>query len=231
MNESDDGEHVDEDEEEDEDGEGYVDLSAMLEDDDEQEESSKQAHKKAVDQLMQGVIDSDEDMDNMNVSDSEDDGDDQHDDEGMVDFIDSLSSKKRSANDDGNAKKKQRRKERTEVYEENEFNLLARDSSSADNKKKLDLGDLMGSMPNEDAFASLRKTVLELDGKGKNVVQSALTAPAAKRIQDRADRQAAYKEANKEISRWEATVKQNREVGSIFVMYLIKTYSSWNILG
>lgn len=216
MDESDDGKHVDEDEdEEDEDGEGYVDLSAMLDDDEEEEESGKdrkQAHKKAVDELMQGVMDSDEDMGDMNASDSEDEG---NDGEGMVDFIDSLSSKKRSLNDDGSAKKK-RRKERTEVYEENEFNLLARDSSSTDNKKKLDLGDLMGSMPNEDAFASLRKTVLELDGKGKNVVQSALNAPAAKRIQDRADRQAAYKEANKEVSRWEATVKQNREVWATF---------------
>ena len=212
MNESDDGERDSEEEEEDEDGEGYVDLSAMLDNDEEEEESSKQAHKKAVDELMQGVIDSDEEMDNLNESDNESDDNDQNDnDEGMVDFIDSLSSKKRSRNDDGSNKKK-RRKERTEVYEENEFNLLARDSSSADNKKKLDLGDLMGSMPNEDAFASLRKTVLELDGKGKNVVQSALNAPAAKRIQDRADRQAAYKEANKEVSRWEATVKQNREV-------------------
>ncbi|KAI9323566.1 small-subunit processome [Dichotomocladium elegans] len=199
-------------EDDEEDGEGFMDLSEMLSGDEGSEKPIKSSSSMAK-KLLQGAFES-EDEDENAIADfmSDDDEDNEADhDADVAKFIDSLETKKRKRDDDGSREKKQRKEERTEVYEENEFNLLARSDTSGENKKKLDLDDLMGSMANENAFASLRKTVLELDGKGKNVTKVALSAPVAKRIQDRADRQMAYKEAKKEITKWEPTVTKNRQ--------------------
>ncbi|KAI8137100.1 small-subunit processome [Fennellomyces sp. T-0311] len=196
MNETED-EDDDDEEEDEEDGEGYMDLSAMLDDDE------TPSHQDAVKTLMQRD-DSDDEEDTMLPSDSDEEDEAMEED---AKFIDTLDTKKRKRDETELAKKRQRQQERTEVYEESEFNLIARGSGS---NKKLDLNDLMGTMDNEGAFTTMRKSLLELDGKGKNVVKNALDAPVAKRLQDRADRQAAYKETNKEVSRWEATVNENR---------------------
>lgn len=207
-------ESFDEDEDDEgEDGEGYMDLSEMLDDDN---GSATTDYKKALGELMCGQeSDSEASLDGFGTDseeeEEEDGGGNQEKDEALVNFIDSLETRKRKLDEDDAAKKRQKHEELSEAYTENEFNLLARSTASA-RKKKLDLDDLMGSISNEAAFTSLRKTVEELDGKGKNVVKSALDAPLAKRLQDRLDRQAAYKEANKEISRWQETVKHNREV-------------------
>ncbi|KAI9491358.1 small-subunit processome [Zychaea mexicana] len=207
MNESEDDNDYDDGEDDEEDGEGFMDLSTMLDDD---ADENKSSHRDAVKALMQqGDSDSEEDEEAMLPSDD----DDEEEDEAMEDdvkFIDSLETKKRKRDEAELAKKRQRQQERTEVYEENEFNLLARSTATGGNKK-LDLNDLMGTMDNEGTFTTMRKSLLELDGKGKNVVKSALEAPVAKRLQDRADRQAAYKETNKEVSRWDATVNENRQ--------------------
>ncbi|KAI9261578.1 small-subunit processome [Phascolomyces articulosus] len=205
MDESDDGEEQQEDDDEEEEGEGYMDLSTMLEDDD-----NDTLHKDTVKALMQQQEDDDSDDEAiMSLDEEEEEESDNEDAIDDVKFIESLETKKRKRDETELAKKRQRQQERTEVYDENEFNLIAR--SSTKENKKLDMNDLMDTMENEGSFTTLRKSLLELDGKGKNVVKSALEAPVAKRLQDRADRQAAYKETTKEVSRWEATVNQNRQ--------------------
>ncbi|KAI7860159.1 small-subunit processome [Circinella umbellata] len=204
MDESDNGS----DDEEEEDGEGFMDISAMLDNGSDNEQSS---HKDALKALLQQESDSESEDEALALSNDEDDDDNDAMDD--VKFIESLETKKRKRDETEMTKKRQRQQERTEVYEENEFNLIARGAGDDTdvNKKKLDLNDLMDTMDTEGTFTSMRKSLLELDGKGKNVVKSALDAPAAKRIQDRADRQAAYKEANKEVGRWEGTVNEIRQ--------------------
>ncbi|KAL0082960.1 small-subunit processome [Phycomyces blakesleeanus] len=218
LNES---ENEDEGDSNSEDGEDYVDLSDMLND------PASSELKKTVKNLMPVTDSSDDEMDNFDFEDdSEEDEDedekedeaaeeesDDENDEKIVSFIDSLENKKRKKGEnDGTNKKKKHIPERTEVYQENEFNLLARSSESNDGKKKkIDMNDLMGSFSNEVGFESMRKSLLALDGKGKHAVKRALDAPLPKRLQDRMERQAAYNEANKEIARWQPTVKKNRE--------------------
>ncbi|KAF7724213.1 hypothetical protein EC973_001232 [Apophysomyces ossiformis] len=207
-----------ESEDEDMDGEDFVDLSAMLGDDD---DSQKQTFRKLLpenDQEDETVEfgdseendEEDEDEDEDVDEDEDEDMDDK--DKKIVSFIDALETKKRKNNEEEAATKRQKfHEEQTEAYEENEFNLLARSGSSANAKKKLDMNDMMDTFGNESSFRTLRQSLLELDGKGKTAVKAPLDAPLPKRIQDRVERQAAYKEANKEISRWQPTVKENRE--------------------
>ena len=213
MDESDNGSDDDDEEEEEEDGEGFMDISAMLDDGSDNERPS---HKDAVKALLQQESDSEADDEALLPSDDDEEEGDDNDAMDDVKFIESLETKKRKRDETEMTKKRQRQQERTEVYEENEFNLIARagadgGNNTGSNKKKLDLNDLMDTMDNEGTFTIMRKSLLELDGKGKNVVKSALEAPVAKRIQDRADRQAAYQEANKEVGRWEATVNEIRQ--------------------
>ncbi|KAG0180067.1 hypothetical protein DFQ29_001288 [Apophysomyces sp. BC1021] len=198
----------DESEEEDMEGDDFVDLSAMLENDDE-------PHKETFKKLLPV---SDNEGDTGAFGDSEENEEDEEDedmeekDARMVTFIDLLETKKRKNDSDDAAKKRQKYiEEQTEAYEENEFNLSARSGASVSAKKKLDMNDMMDTFGNESSFRTLRQSLLELDGKGKAAVKTALEAPLPKRIQDRVERQAAYKEANKEISRWQQTVKENRE--------------------
>ncbi|KAI8379757.1 Utp14 protein-domain-containing protein [Radiomyces spectabilis] len=227
LNESEsDSDRDDEDEEELEDGEGFVDLSTMLDNNDEDQGA-------VVKQLMPQQAESEEetwhgfgDLAGTDAEESEaeeededrmsEDEDEDEQDKKVVRFIDALETKKRKRGDDEDGKRKRPIAERTEAYQESEFNLPVRSSGTSAVKKKLDLGDLMDSMADEASFGTLRKSLEELEGKGKGVVKSALDAPLPKRIQDRLERQAAYKEATKEVSRWDTTVKQNREAEHLF---------------
>lgn len=179
-------------------------------DDDDGEDEEELENKRAdIDEIMD-LLGSDDEQD-----DDEDlrlDSDEEGDDIGAI-----VGKAKREREDAGSGDedekrsvKRQRQKEQNEANPESEYNLSAR--SSSDKKNQIDLNDLMGSMGNEAAFSTLRKSVLELDGKGKNTVEAPLQAPLAKRLQDREDRQLAYQEASEEISRWQDTVKELRQV-------------------
>lgn len=205
-------------------GSDYMDLADMLDDSEDDGDKNKSAKtkldKNAIDQLLldnESEDESDEDMKNLidGISDEDDDEEDYDDDDknndSVVDFITSLETKKRKRNDDGAKNKKLRAlAERSEIYQENEFNLLAKKVTANESKKKLDLKDLIGSIEGEASLGDLRSAIKTMHSSIKS--QTTVDAPLPKRIQDRLERQAAYKEANKEISKWDATVQENRQV-------------------
>lgn len=206
MNEDSEQDEDSEEEFESDTGEDYVDLDQMLaggNDDDEQTTTN----------AMEDDEDDDDEeefrgFDDINDSDESDEDMDLNDDK-VADLISSLDSKKRRRTDeDGNTKKRQL-KERSEAYQESEFNLATREED--DSSKKLSLADLMGTVDDEASFGTLKSGLEALAGKGKNLTRRALDAPLPKRVQDRMERQAAAKTANEEISKWQATVKMNRE--------------------
>lgn len=214
MNESSDEEANDDDD--DEDGEGYMDLSEMLRDESDDGHAEKPQPKRLTASDLMPAADDDEDdeEDFGSEGDSEESSEDEEDDGRIVRFIDELDTRKRKAIEEQRERRKKRAlAQRTEVYNEGEFNLPARSSRTADVKHTLDIKDLMGSMGGEDAaFSELRQSLLQLDGKGKKAMKSALSAPVPKRVQDRLDRQAAYQAASKEVSEWNDIVMHNREV-------------------
>ncbi|KAI8639865.1 small-subunit processome [Parasitella parasitica] len=211
LNEDSENDDESEEEFESDTGEDYVDLDQMLAGGNTDDETNVKINKE------EGHDDDDDDeedeeefrgFDNINDSDESDEDMDLNDDT-VADLISSLDSKKRRrADEDGNAKKRQL-KERSEAYQESEFNLAARDQD--DSSKKLSLADLMGTVDDEASFGALKSGLESLAGKGKNLTRRALDAPLPKRVQDRMDRQAASKTATEEISKWQATVKMNRE--------------------
>ncbi|CAO3643227.1 unnamed protein product [Cunninghamella blakesleeana] len=197
-------------------GSDYMDLADMLDDsddDDKKKSANTKLSKNAIDQLL---LDDDseaesEDMNDLmdSITDEDEDEDDKNNDS-VVDFITSLETKKRKRNDDSSKNKKLKAlSERSEVYQENEFNLLAKKVTSNESKKKLDLKDIMGSIEGEASLGDLRTTMKTMQSSARS--QATVDAPLPKRIQDRLERQAAYKEANKEISKWDATVQENRQ--------------------
>lgn len=202
MNEDSD-DNSEEESDEDMDGEGYMDLSQMLNGDDDEEVPAEESDEDEEDEF-RGFDDIEDD-------ESEEDDENMELDVKVDDLIDSIESKKRrrTTGDEEGASKKRQLKERNEAYKENEFNLGTRDED--DSNKKLSLADLMGTIEGEASFGSLKTGLETLAGKGKNLTRKALDAPLAKRIQDRMERQAAAANANEEISKWQATIKMNRE--------------------
>jgi U3 small nucleolar RNA-associated protein 14 len=217
MDESEDDKDDDDESEEDMEGDDYMDIADMLDDN---ESPVMTVDKESVRTLLPGDDSDDDDLETaefMGFSDNDDDSsaDDDNDDDDnqqVVDFITSLDTKKRKRGVDKDGNKKQKPlAERSEIYKENEFNLpVQKSTTGGGKKKKLDFGDLMGSLDGEASLNSLRDTLKTMADNNK--AQPTLDAPLPQRIQDRMERQAAYAEANKEVARWEPTVKENREV-------------------
>nr|CAG8493811.1 5403_t:CDS:10 [Entrophospora candida]CAG8553343.1 6851_t:CDS:10 [Entrophospora candida] len=79
------------------------------------------------------------------------------------------------------------------------------------NKKKIELQDLLGAIQEETGFSGLKQKLASLESGGnKGTYKDPLPPPLPKRLKDRLNRQAAYEETKKEISKWEPIVKQNR---------------------
>ncbi|RCI04193.1 hypothetical protein CU098_012555, partial [Rhizopus stolonifer] len=155
------------------------------------ESSKKKKPVKKTSTLDEGEIDMNED------SDEEDDGSDV-DGEGFVDLSQMLEN-----NDDEDEPIQQQLEEDDDSEDDEAF--------QDDNSKKLSLSDLMGTVEDESSLGVLKTGLETLAGKGKNLTRRALDAPLAKRVQDRLERQAALTSANEEISKWQPTVKMNRE--------------------
>ncbi|KAK3839730.1 MAG: Utp14 protein-domain-containing protein [Linnemannia gamsii] len=231
-----------EEESEEEEGAEYMDISEMLNQPQSDDEIELPKKTKVVgfndtdseaDDFKFGGDDDDEDEDSDEDEDEEEadeeEGEDMDEDEAegtasnLTSFIDSLetSVKKRKQDDATSTSAKKARKnlrERTEAYDESEYNLQAHRSSAAHslngpgNKKKLDMFDLVSSIQDEAGFSSLKKNVQALESsakKGQPV--ETLTAPLPKIVQDRLNRQAAYDESKKEVSKWLPIVQQNRQ--------------------
>lgn len=183
-------------------GEDIVDLSQMLGEADSDSDMAPEANQEDSDQELRAFDALDDDM--------SDDDDDTDNDDKIANLINNLDTKKRRhADDDTSANKKRQLKERSEAYKESEFNLSTRDEDDA--SKKLSLADLMDTVEDEASFGSLKSGLESLAGKGKNLSRRALDAPLPKRVQDRMERQAALSAATEEISKWQPTVKMNRE--------------------
>ncbi|KAI8377369.1 small-subunit processome [Blakeslea trispora] len=200
MNE--DSEEDSEDEDTDLDEAGFVDLSLMLEDD-QDEPKPVQKQEEEDDEALQGFDD---------IEDFEEESDEDMglDEDKVANLINSLDSKKRRrANDEEGNDKKRQLKEKSEAYQESEFNLNT--NKEEDESKKLSLNDLMDTIEDESSFGALKTGLETLVGKGKNLTRRALDAPLAKRVQDRVDRQVALESAKEEITKWQPTVKMVRE--------------------
>ncbi|ODQ53429.1 Utp14-domain-containing protein [Saitoella complicata NRRL Y-17804] len=91
--------------------------------------------------------------------------------------------------------------DRNESRKESEYNL----SSS----NKISLSDLTGTLSDP----TLRDAIKTFDPKDK---VETLAAPLPTRVQARVDRQAAFKLAKEEVSKWQDTVKRNREADHLF---------------
>lgn len=188
---------------ENEEGEGFMDLSQMLGgDDDDEDAAEEQSDDDEEEEEFRGFDD---------IEDDESDDDENMElDDKVVDLIDSIDTKKRRRTDteEGSTKKRQL-KERNEAYKEGEFNLNTREEDES--TKKISLADLMGTVDDESTFGTLKSGLETLAGKGKNLTRRALDAPLPKRIQDRLERTAAATAANEEITKWQPTIKMNRE--------------------
>lgn len=188
-----------------EEGEGFMDLSQMLagDNDDEEEAAEADSDDGEEEEEFRGFDDIEDD-------DSDDDDENMELDDKVADLIDSIDTKKRrrTDNEEGSTKKRQL-KERNEAYKEGEFNLNTREEDES--TKKISLADLMGTVDDETSFSTLKSGLETLAGKGKNLTRRALDAPLAKRVQDRLERTAAAAAANEEITKWQPTIKMNRE--------------------
>lgn len=228
-----------EEESEEEEGAEYMDISDMLNQPEEEEVALPKKAKvpgfndtdsEDEDFKFGGEDDEEEEEDEEQEEDedmeADEDEDEVEEDESkgsnLTSFIDSLetSVKKRKQDngaDSGSKKARKNLRERTEAYDESEYNLQAHRSSAAHSltgstKKKLDIFDLVSSVQDEAGFGSLKKNVQALESgnkKGKTV--ETLTAPLPKIVQDRLNRQAAYDEAKKEVTKWLPIVQQNRQ--------------------
>lgn len=237
---------------EDKEGEGFVDLSEMLdratpsdsgsEDDDDEEDGGRAGRKKKKKQQQQikpkkraapeSESESGEDSDNaldLDESVAEDDDDDsddsdtdsfahfsEEDDDGtpedpaklaaLQSLITALPSS--SSSSSKHAAKRVRLDDPNEGKTPNEYNLALGGDS-----QKLTLADLMPTI----ADPKLKKSLKALDdttpaaGTKSTGIQGKLSAPLAKRQQDRIDRAAAYVKTNETLGRWTDTVKMNRE--------------------
>lgn len=127
----------------------------------------------------------------------------------LTSFIDSITPS--TSLETSNKKRKQPRQEVTEAYEESEYNLGAQSAvTSSAGAKKLDIGDLVGALKDTSNFGSLKQQLEQLE-KGTKKSKTPVAAPLPKRVQERLNREAAYEQSKKDVSKWSNIVKQNRE--------------------
>jgi U3 small nucleolar RNA-associated protein 14 len=179
--------------------------------------------------LLPSRLDEDEDEDDEEEDEdmfSEDEEDEDQMDEDEVDVEDqgksSLADYVNSISRPDQKKRKRKIPEATEAYDESEFNLKSRDADQPSVvRRKLDIDDLLSTLPSSTKFGALKKQIEEFDNAGTLKSSKAVedvgpeNAPLAKRLQDRLSRQAAYQEANKEVSKWVPIVKKNREADQL----------------
>lgn len=219
------GDEEEEEEEGGEDGEGYVDLSEMLdrpdsEDEDEDEDGApanggtRKNNKKAVpSDLREGDLsdssiagesaseDSDEEADQL-LSEAESDSppEDPAKLATLQDLISSLPTASRPTS------KRVRIADPNESKTPNEYNL------SLPSTQKLTVSDFLPTATDPWIKKSLKLISSDAPAKpGKSGVQGKLSAPLAKRQQDRLDRAAAYEKSKETLDRWADTVKHGRE--------------------
>ncbi|ORX76369.1 small-subunit processome [Anaeromyces robustus] len=209
--EEEDDEEEEEEEDYSDDGEGY-DLSEMLNDNVEESTFKKQEksllpihNEEEFEELGEGMSD----------IESEDENENEDNDNNLVSFIDSLDSNKRKSEydlDKNEARQIKRHKDViTEAFDESEYNLQPKVKQG----KKLDIKDFVGALSDEVGFGNLKKQLVQLEKPSNIVKKEVLNAPLSKREQDRLEREVAYEQTNKEVSKWTNIIKRNREADHI----------------
>ncbi|KAH0608031.1 uncharacterized protein H6S33_002083 [Morchella sextelata] len=237
----DDDEEEEEEDESEEDGEGFVDLSEMLdratpsdsepEDDEKAEKTARKPQQTKSKKRAAPESESEDDSDNgLDLEESmSEDGDDDEEEPSDGDDSDTDSFAHFSEEDDTpedpaklealqslitalpsgskHAAKRVRLDDPNEGKTPNEYNLSIGTAS-----QKLTLDDLMPTITDP----KLKKSLKVLSdtapaGTKSSGVQGKLSAPLAKRQQDRIDRAAAYVKTKETLGRWVDTVKMNRE--------------------
>ncbi|KAL3678692.1 hypothetical protein R1sor_021648 [Riccia sorocarpa] len=137
-------------------------------------------------------------------SEDEEDGDDEEDDDErhqrLLEAVTGISTRPER---EGRAKKEQ---VITEAYPESEFNL----NPGADGSAPITVEDLINPLHDATGFGALRKRMQELRKKSAPV-----KAPLHKVVQERINRQAGYRQTNKDVSTWVPIVKRNREAPTL----------------
>ncbi|CAI2170545.1 14052_t:CDS:2 [Funneliformis geosporum] len=163
--------------------------------------SDEESDENKMDEEVKALLEEDNDVQEVN---------DEIKSDNLASFIGSLDKKRKRTVDEDIDKPKKQLKEHAEVFEESEYNLTTRESPNI--KKKIDFQDLIGSIQEETGFSKLKQKLVSLESGGKKgTYQEPLPAPLPSRIQDKLNRQAAYEETKKDITKWEPIVKQNRE--------------------
>jgi len=206
-------------------GEGLIDLSEMLDRPDSGEDEGEEeevVNKKAKGRPQRQVSDDEEEDGELSDSSmgSESESGDEGDEESMVDFSEeedetpedpsklaklqeiisslpsTMKSSRRTPGDDPN-----------EGKAPNEYNLTIPSTSD-----KLTVEDLMPTVTNPKLKQSLKLIADNAPPKSsKSGVQGKLSAPLAKRQQDKLDRAAAYEKSKEVLGRWTDTVKHSRQ--------------------
>lgn len=220
----DESEEDDGDDESEEDGEGFIDLSEMLDraetpSDDDQETMKKNKKPGPGSKKRAAPIDSESD-DDSSASSASSDGNDSD-----ADSFTNFSEEEDIAPEDPTklaalhalisslpsstqpAAKRVRLDDPNEGKTPNEYNL-----SLASTSQKLTVGDLLPSISDPRLKKALKVLTDPTPANTKQSgVQGKLSAPLAKRQQDRLDRTAAYEKTTETLGRWVDTVKTNRE--------------------
>ncbi|BGP48517.1 hypothetical protein JCM10450v2_004393 [Rhodotorula kratochvilovae] len=201
----------------DEEGEGWMDLTEMLdaggfasagEDDSDEEDDHEDVDS--------GSAREDDDDDDMSSAD-EDDADALDKLDSFVEGLDSKKRKSRDGDDEDGSKKKKRvvLAERTEAYPEGEFVAVKADDG------KVDLDDLLSSFTDSKnpRLAALKKSLKPLAPSSSSSTKvtttnshlkasGPLAAPLPGRLQDKVDREAAYDQTKEETDKWNETVRR-----------------------
>jgi U3 small nucleolar RNA-associated protein 14 len=223
-------EDAEEEEEEDSDTdmEGWADLSEMMDrvsesEEEEQEKKPKKGKRKRaaeesedeVGDFGQGSSDSEEeeDDDDADTEDSDSDeeenpfhefGDEEEEDELKLEALESAIASLPDSLD--RPTKRARIQDPNEAKAPGEYNLALTSSS-----QKLTIADLLPSVADPALKKSLKLLASDAKSSSKGGVPGKLSAPLAKRLQDRIDRAAAYDQTKETLKRWVDTVKHNRE--------------------
>lgn len=211
------------DDESEEDGEGFIDLSEMLDradtsSDDDQETRKKPGPGSKKRAAPAGSGSDDDSGSTSSVSDGDDDDDD-------ADSFTNFSEEEDATPEDPTklatlhaliaslpsstqpAAKRVRLDDPNEGKTPNEYNLSLTSTS-----QKLTVNDLLPSISDSRLKKSLKVLADQTPASTKQSgVQGKLSAPLAKRQQDRLDRKAAYEKTTETLGRWVDTVKTNRE--------------------
>lgn len=199
-----------------------MDLSEMLGQEDVQDKG-RPAKISVPDfaKIASGSEDSDNDIEPPVFSSSASEGEDEGlDDKDLLqDLIQKLETPKSQAK---RSRKRNITETLTETMEESEYNINTHRGLADDNeeitgfKRKVNMDELIGALPENTSFGNLKKKIVKLDiADRKSGLGETMAAPLHQRAHDRLNREAAYAEAKNQVKKWARFVQKNRQADSL----------------